>query len=286
MTDADRCAEITKRNARTFGLAANLLPRHKRRGVFALYAFCRQADDIVDRGVAGDRFARERLNAHRTSLIRAFDHVGSDPVFRELAWAVAEFNIPREPFYALLDGVGSDLSPSRFPNWLALEAYSARVASSVGEMCTHVFGVQEPRDLDEALARARQLGLAMQLTNVLRDVGEDARRGRCYLPEDDLARFGFERDDVLTDQQLAAHSTWRELMRFEIARARVFYTEAELGFAMLARDSQQCAMACARGYAAILNAIERQAYDTIRTRAVVPTWQKASVLWRAWMQTA
>jgi phytoene synthase len=286
MTDADRCADITKRNARTFGLAANLLPRARRRGVFALYAFCRQADDIVDRGVAGDKFARDRLASHRHALGRALKGEGSDAVFRELAWTITEFRVPADPLYALLDGVASDLSPFRYASWPALESYCVRVASSVGEMCTHVFGVQEPADLSAALERGRKLGLAMQLTNILRDVGEDARRGRCYLPEDELARFGFERDDVLTDLHLAAHSSWREFMRFEIARARGLYAEAEEGFALLARDSQQCAMACARGYAAILNAIERQAYDTIRTRAVVPTWQKASVLWRAWMQTA
>jgi phytoene synthase len=286
MNDSDRCADITKRNARTFGLAANLLPRNKRRGVFALYAFCRQADDIVDRGVAGDRFARERLGTHRTALTRAFEGTGTDPVFRELAWTISEFRIPREPLLAVLDGVACDLQPSRYASWDALESYCVRVASSVGEMCTYVFGTQEPADMPVALYRARRLGLAMQLTNILRDVGEDARRGRCYLPEDELARFGFQRDDVLTDTQLAAHGPWRELMRFEIARARTLYSEAETGFPLLARDSQQCAIACARGYAAILNAIERQAYDTIRTRAVVPTWQKASVLWRAWMQTA
>ena len=286
MTDADRCAEITKRNARTFGLAANLLPRNKRRGVFALYAFCRQADDIVDRGVEGDRFARERLGTHRASLMQAFTGIGTDAVFRERAWTISEFSVRHDPLLALLDGVACDLAPSRYANWAALEAYCIRVASSVGEMCTYVFGVQESSDLAVALDRARKLGLAMQLTNILRDVGEDARRGRCYLPEDELARYGFERADVLTDPRLALHSAWRELMRFEIARARALYSEAEQGFTLLSRDSQQCAMACARGYAMILDAIERQAYDTFRSRAVVPTWQKASVLWRAWMQTA
>jgi phytoene synthase len=281
MTDAERCAEITRQNARTFGLAANLLPRSKRRGVFALYAFCRQADDIVDRGVAGDPRAATELGAHRRALDAAVGGDARNEVFRELVWTIAEFGVPSSLLYTVLDGVGCDLQPARYSNWPELQAYCARVASAVGEMCTHVFGVQDAGDLPRALEHARQLGLAMQLTNILRDVGEDARRERCYLPADDLARFGFVRADVLTNTRIGASAAWRDLMRFEVARARALYSAAEPGIALLARDAQQCTMACARGYAAILDVIERQAYDTIRIRAVVPTWRKASVLLRA-----
>jgi phytoene synthase len=281
MSDADRCAEITKHHARTFTLAAALLPREKRRGAFAFYAFCRQADDIVD-GESADR--EEQLARYRCELDRTLAGRPATEVFRELSWSVAHFGVPREPLYELLDGIATDLHPERYATWDALQRYCASVASSVGEMCTFVFGVEAggARALECALQRARYLGLAMQLTNILRDVGEDSARGRCYLPDDDLAQFGFSREDVLGNPRIASGSRWRNLMQFEIARARTLYTAAEPGVGLLARDAQQCASACARGYAAILDAIESQAYDTIRTRAVVPPWRKAGVLWRAW----
>lgn len=283
MTDAAQSAEIAKRHARTFALAARLLPSEKRRGAFALYAFCRQADDIVDSIDAGQRNADARLLDYRRALDATLAGHARTAVFRELAWAMTHFGVPREPLYELLDGIAMDLEPTRYDTWEDLRQYCGSVASSVGEMCTYVFGIDGGRrTLECAIRRARHLGLAMQLTNILRDVGEDAGRGRCYLPNADLAAFGFDRGDVLRRSQIAADARWRALMQFEIARARTLYSAAEPGIGLLARDAQQCASACARGYAAILGAIERQAYDTIRARAVVPPWRKATVLWRAW----
>jgi phytoene synthase len=151
-------------------------------------------------------------------------------------------------------------------------------------MCTHVFGVTGgPATRERALRYARTLGIAMQLTNILRDVGEDAARGRCYLPEEDLATFGLTRDDVLASGTvLARDPRWRALMTFEIRRARALYDAAIPGIALLAPDAQRCASACARGYAGILGAIEANGYDTVSARARLGHWARVGVLWDVW----
>jgi phytoene synthase len=256
-----------------------------RRAAFALYAFCRVADDIVDdehrdADRAHTAAVVERL---RLRLERALAGAPDDPVFRELAWAAAEFDVPPAPLRGLIDGVARDLAVSRYESWPELAAYCAGVASTVGEMCAHVFGI--PADAESrqrALAHARTLGVAMQHTNILRDVGEDARRGRCYLPAEDLARFGLDAERVLHDPRVAERAGWAPLMRFEVARARALYDEASRGIPLLARDARPCASACATGYAAILTAIERLDYDTVSTRARVGAGQRLGILWRAW----
>jgi phytoene synthase len=150
-------------------------------------------------------------------------------------------------------------------------------------MCAHVFGVEGGAPaLSRALRYARALGIAMQLTNILRDVGEDARRGRCYLPADELAMFGLSRDEVLHDPQLAHDERWRPFMAFEVGRARSLYEAARPGIDLLAADARGCARACSHGYAAILGAIEQKGYDTISTRARVDLWSRAGILWNAW----
>ncbi len=284
LDDAGYCARIVRQHARTFTLASRFLPAEKRRAAFALYAFCRVADDMVDRAIVKcDHTIGRQLRAYRSSLDAALAGTPSGPVFRELALAAGRFGIPAAVMHELISGVARDLRPVRYTTWDALALYCEGVASSVGEMCTFVFGV--PAGVEarmRALRYARTLGLAMQLTNILRDVGEDARRGRCYLPDEDLAIFGLSRDDVLTNPGLADDERWRPFMAFEIGRARALYEAAAPGIRLLAPDAQRCAWACAHGYASILSAIERQDYDTVRTRAVVPAWRKTALLWDIW----
>lgn len=275
--DQSACAAIVRAHAKTFSLAAGLLPPAKRRGVFALYAFCRVADDIVDDASSTD--AARALDAHRARLQRALNGQGDDAVFRELAWTIAHFGVPAAPLEELVDGVARDLDPPRIADDDALRAYCEGVAGSVGEMCTPVFGVVgDGAARERAVSNARTLGVAMQLTNILRDVGEDARRGRCYLPDNALAAAGLTRDDVLHSPGVASAPGWPAMMRALIAQARAWYAEAEDGIALLEPDARSCAAACARGYALILDAIEAQGFDTMRTRAVVSRWRKAGVL--------
>ena len=290
--DARVCARITRAHARTFALASRFLPATKRRAAFALYAFCRQADDLVDSAddstPAGRGATSARLASYGRELDAALDGEPRGPVFRELARFVTAYRVPPEVLRELLAGVARDLEPVRYATWVELGRYCEGVASTVGEMCTHVFGVPGGAPARErALRYARTLGVAMQLTNILRDIGEDARRGRCYLPEDEVATVGLSRNRILEagqrrDGSLARDPNWRRLLCFQVARARALYAAAQPGIALLAPDAQRCATACATGYAAILDAIEARDYDTLSGRARVGNWGRATILWEAW----
>lgn len=281
--DAGHCRGIVRRHARTFWLASRFLPPVKRRAAFALYAFCRVADDMVDVGVReSPTDVIARLSAYRGLLDAAIAGRPEGPVHRELAAAALRFEVPARVLHELLDGVARDCAPARYRTWDELSGYCEGVASSVGEMCTYVFGVDgDIATQERALRLARTLGIAMQLTNVLRDVGEDSRNGRCYIPDEDLACFGLSRDDVLAGK-VGQDKRWKALMRFEIERARALYLRAIPGIALLAADSRRCAAACATGYAGILGAIESIGYDTFRTRARLGAVARAGVLWNAW----
>ena len=281
--DAAQCRQIVRTHARTFWLASHFLPHDKRRSAYALYAFCRVADDLVDLSAGNSPSQVElRLASYRRQLRDALAGRPGGPVFRELLHAVERHDIPTAVLHELLEGVASDCTPSTYATWPELYRYCEGVASTVGEMCTYIFGVvggEEERR--RAVTHARVLGVAMQLTNILRDVGEDARSGRCYLPEEDLATFGLSREDVRRGVR-PTDSRWRSLMTFEIARARSLYACAMPGIALLAPDSQRCAMACAVGYSGILGAIEQIGYDTFATRARLGLGARAAVAWHVW----
>ena len=285
--DAVHCERVTRAHARTFALASYLLPAAKRRAAFALYAFCRVADDMVDRAVERhDPGVAALLVDYRRQLDAALGGRPDGPVFRELARVVSDHQVPHAVLHELLDGIERDLVPVRYHTWADLALYCEGVASSVGEMCTHVFGVPAgPQAREGAIRHARTLGVAMQLTNILRDVGEDAERGRCYLPDEDLAMFDLAADDVLLGRVAARDERWRSLMAFEARRARALYAAAIPGIALLAPDAQGCAAACARGYAAILDVLERTGWDSLTGRASVGGWGRLAVLLDAWRDT-
>lgn len=282
--DAAECARITNTHARTFSLASRLLPFEKRRAAYALYAFCRTADDLFDRAEAQSALVLvQQIESYRAELQAALDGQPSSAIFRELNWVSKTYNVSAAPLFELLDGVSRDLIATTYDTWNELEQYCEGVASSVGEMCTYVFGVPAgPALQGRAIEYARTLGTAMQLTNILRDVGEDAQRGRCYLPAEDLARFQLTPTDVLANPRLPLEPRWRDFMQFEISRARALYAAATPGIALLSPDSQRCAMACAIGYAEILSAIEAQNYDTVSRRARVGNAERLRLLWNAW----
>lgn len=282
--DAAHCAAIVRTHARTFTLASYLLPLEKRRAAYALYAFCRVADDLVDQASPGtEALLAAQLEDYERQLAAALAGRPSGPVFREVAWVTREYEVPPDPLFELLDGVRRDLSPTRYVTWRELERYCEGVASSVGEMCTHVFGVPGGHEARlRAVRYARTLGVAMQLTNILRDIGEDVHRGRCYLPEEDLAMFGLTPRDVLTNPALSRDERWRPMMAFEVGRARALYEASMPGIALLSHDAHRCARACATGYAGILGAIEAQGYDTLSSRARITRRARLSILWDAW----
>ena len=282
-SDPLHCEKIVRRNARTLALASYFLPAKKRRASFALYSFRRSADDIVD-ACGPDRKAIARnLLEHRRALTEAIDGRPRGPVLRELRWAMREFDISSEVLFDLLDRVSRGANPPTWSSWEDLEKDCEIAAETVGTICTRICGIPGgPRQEQLALSHARTLGVAMQLTNILRDVGEDAKSGQCHLPDEELARFSLERDDVIGDPAIAQDPRWHRLMTFEIERARALYDRALPGISMLAEDSQRCAAACAIGYAAILDALENIHYDSVSSRASIGTFARIGVLWDAW----
>ncbi|MEO8334458.1 MAG: phytoene/squalene synthase family protein [bacterium] len=284
MSDRETCAALVRTHAKTFVAASRFLPNDKRRAAFAVYAFCRIADDIVDESPSASiPAARDALEGHRRSFVATVQGNPNGPYFRELAWAMQHFRISPTPFHALINTLHGDLTPGEIATWDALSNYCRGVASTVGVMCAHVFGLPaDAGERDDALRHARTLGIALQLTNILRDVGEDAARGRCYLPTADLAAFGIARHEVLDRTIDARDERWRGLMRHEITRARGLYSDAAPGIRMLSPDAQCCALICSRGYAAILGAIERRDLDSLRGRARVSASRKAIIILDAW----
>lgn len=288
--DASVCTRIVRVHARTFTLASRFLPPEKRRAAHALYAFCRWADDLVDSAPAARLEDVEReLDRYAQRLERTLTGAPDGPVFRELAWTIDRFALPAAPLRELLDGLRRDLRPVHPATWEELGRYCEGVASSVGEACVHVFGVTGGHaSYGRAVHFARTLGIAMQLTNILRDVGEDARRGRCYLPQEDLDAVGLSGSSVVAAVDAGRHAAlarapgWRALMEFEIARARALYDAAWPGHFLLQADARRCAVACSRGYAAILVAIEQLEYDSLGARARVGLANRLTVLWQAW----
>ncbi len=276
----DFCEAVTAVNSRSFFTASRLLPREKRRSVRALYAFCRKSDDIVDKPPIGRRdpdAVRDALAAWQTrSLKQTAD--GRDPV--ALAWSDArsQFGIPPRYAEQLIQGVARDITDNRYNTFAELTTYCYGVAATVGLMSMHIIGFCGA----EAIPYALKLGVALQLTNVLRDVGEDWEAGRLYLPLEDLGRFGLDETDIDAGQ---VDDRWRAFMRFQIGRTRQLYEEAWPGIGLLHEDGRFAIGAAAELYRAILAGIERNDYDVFSRRAHVNAWGKLrrlpSIWWRS-----
>ena len=273
------CRAITRHHARTFYFASACLPRPTRAHAYAVYGFCRWVDDGVDS--ARDRAeAAKKLATAREALDLAYSDRIASPGMVAFRRTVRARSIPKDWFEALLDGMEMDLDVTRYPTFAELDRYCYRVAGVVGLMMTHVFGYRSDGCFPNALA----LGTAMQLTNILRDVAEDFRMGRIYLPQDELARFGVD------ERQLASgrvDDRFLALMRFQIDRARHYYEEAEAGIPWLAGDSSRLTVrAMSRIYGGILGAIEGQGCDVFRTRARVSTPRKLATLAACQLETS
>ena len=257
------CRQVTREHGRTFYFACKLLPPPERRGVHAIYAWCRRADDIAD---TASTSGIDRAHAALDQWLDAIE-APIDPISRAFAWVVREYGIPVEPARDLIAGVRMDLGPLHFRTWEDLRWYSYCVAGTVGLMTAPLLGCTD----ESALPHALNLGIAMQLTNILRDVAEDAAMGRVYLPDEDLARFGVSRESLLC---LRPTGDFRGLMQFEIERARALYRDAHAGIGFLSRSGQITTIAGSHLYREILCRIEEQDYDVFRGRATVSTPQK------------
>ncbi len=269
------CEAITRQHSRTFFLASGLLPAEKRQAVRALYAFCRVSDDIVDRSLTADPLPA--LNAWRSHSLSAHP---SDEDLVSLAWADTrlKYGIPVRYAEQLLDGVASDLTHCRYQSFDELAEYAYRVASTVGLMSMHIIGFSGA----EAIPYAIKLGVALQVTNILRDVGEDWRNGRLYLPKEDLEQFGLAEKDIAAG---VVTPRWRKFMRFQIQRLRRIYAEAWPGIGMLAGDGRFSIAAASGLYEAILEDIEKHDYDVFSRRAHIGAVGKLLRLPEIWLRT-
>jgi 15-cis-phytoene synthase len=270
--------DITRSASKSFYLATLLLPRHKRRAIQALYGFLRTTDNIVDDGGPGATLAaleRWRIQARRPAEEQ--DH----PVL--LAWADTRdrHRVPQALADELIDGVAMDLTIHRYATYAALERYCYRVASTVGLMCLHIVGTADdgPDALATATPYAVQLGLAMQLTNILRDIGEDARSGRIYLPQDELHAAGYSEAEL---QAGAVTPAFRRLLEDQIARAETLYDASRAGIALLHPDSRFAIAAAAAIYRAILPKIVANDYDVFTRRAHLTLREKLVLLPKCW----
>ncbi|HEX8218890.1 MAG TPA: phytoene/squalene synthase family protein [Chloroflexia bacterium] len=273
------CAELIKHHSKSFYFSARLLPAAKRSAIMALYAFCRLSDDLVDEADAGGDTHAARLKARHDldSWSRLCDE-GSNPAHPVVhAWldTRARYGIPRQLPEELLAGIRMDLSIDRYATWDDLWVYCYRVASTVGLMSMYITGTQTMK----AVPYAVQLGVALQLTNILRDVGEDALSGRIYLPAEDMARFGYTEDMLLSG---ALNRNFVRLMQFEMARAHALYDSAWRGIAMLPADSRPAIAAAATLYRGILHKIVDLKYDVFNNRAHLSMGEKARSLPRVW----
>jgi phytoene synthase len=264
-----QCREIARVNSKTFYLSSLFLAPEKRRAVWAVYAFCRTADDIVD----GVTPAAERLAAidyWERALLDAYSGHAQDPIMIALTDAVERFAIPLQPALDLLRGARLDITVRRYASYEDLREYCYLVASTVGLLTSPILGYLSDAALDYGVA----LGRAMQMTNILRDVGEDARMGRIYLPLDELQRFGYTESSLFEE---VVDDAFVALMRFQIDRVRRLYAEAEPGIALLAPEARYTVRLALTLYRQILNSIESNRYDVYTKRAYVPFRSKMLV---------
>ncbi len=270
----ERCRQITAKYSKTFYIGTLLMPPAKRRAIWAIYVWCRRTDELVD-GPAADLTTTETLDQWERHLESVFAGHPINDLDVALVDTLERFPISIQPFRDMIEGQRMDLYRSRYETFEELELYCYRVAGTVGLMTTPVMGVDTtPRtapwdrgEVEDPTKEAIALGVANQLTNILRDVGEDARRGRIYIPQQELALFNYTEEDLFNG---VVDDRWRELMRFQIQRARKFFASAERGISLLSRDARFPVWAALMLYRGILDEIERNGYDVFRRRAYVP----------------
>ncbi len=286
----EACRQVTAEYSKSFYLATLLMPEEKRQAIWAIYVWCRRTDELVD-GPGAKFTTLDTLDKWEHQLEANFAGHAIDDEDVALVDTLERFPLDIQPFRDMIEGQRMDLVRNRYESFEDLWLYCYRVAGTVGLMSTVVMGVEPPAPtpwnpqqalsetgpIDEAIA----LGIANQLTNILRDVGEDARRGRIYLPLEDLALFNYTEEDLMRG---VVDDRWRSLMRFQIQRARKYYTEAERGIRALSRNARWPVWSSLLVYSQILDAIEANDYDVFSQRAYVSNARKMVSLPVAWLR--
>jgi phytoene synthase len=269
-----QCDNITKQHSKSFFWASQLLPEEKRSAVRALYAFCRTVDDIVDESQTGDR---DRKLEYWRKVVQDGTFDEGDLVAAAWGDTLNRYHIPRNYALQLIDGVNRDISQTRYQTFDELTTYCYGVASTVGLMSMYIVGFNTTK----AVPYAIKLGVAMQMTNILRDVGEDYRNGRLYLPLEEIALYGIRESDIAAGRNT---ETWRLFMKFQIDRTRKLYEKSWPGVMLLEQEGRFAIGAASVFYQGILDVIEANRYDVFRQRACLNARQKIQRIPSIWLR--
>ena len=271
----DQSKQIAKESNSSFYYAFSLLAKPKRDAMNTVYAFCRKTDDIVDEGDDPEELKFERLRKWRIELERALYGKSDSHLFNKLAAIIKQFNIPIDPFFDLIAGMEMDLQRKRYGSFEELVQYCYRVASTVGLMCIEIFGYKNKSAKDYAV----NLGLAMQLTNILRDVKKDSEKGRIYLPQNDILKFHYSDQDIFSKKY---DENFISLMKFEADRAKDFFMRANQALDFEDKPSLFPARAMQHIYHRLLTKLEVENFDVFNKKIKVGTFEKAAISVGVW----
>ncbi len=282
------CESVTKHHAKSFYFSAKFLPKHKQRPIYALYALCRHVDDEVDEAevsseaeaIAAVERWKDKLNFVYEGKSKKAKGNSEEQNLVLFAWEdlLKTYKIPQKLPLELMQGVLMDTHTNRYETFDELYVYCYRVASTVGLMSSEIFGYEKPETLDYAEA----LGIAMQLTNILRDIKEDATMNRIYLPQEDLRNFNVSEQQIFDNK---FDKNFVNLMKFQISRAREYYQKCEQGIPLLEKETRFCVLLAARIYGRILDEIEKQEYNVFKARAHTTKLQKIALIPKIWLES-
>jgi 15-cis-phytoene synthase len=276
MDPFEYCQQKAAASGSSFYYSFLFLPLERRRAIMALYAFCREVDDVVDE-THDLQIAQSKLDWWRGETAAIYDGEPTHPVCIALAQVSKQFNIPQELLLEIIDGMQMDLQQSRYLDFKNLQLYCYRVASVVGLLAAEIFGYQDR----QTLKYAHDLGMAFQLTNIIRDVGEDARRGRIYLPVDELQRFNVPAKDLLEGRY---SDNFRALMEFQIERAEHYYDQAMAQLPAVDRKSQRPGLVMAAIYRTLLREIRADGCKVLTYRTALTPVRKLWIATRTWLR--
>jgi phytoene synthase len=276
MTPDQYCQDKTAASGSSFYYSFMFLPPDKRRAITALYAFCREVDDVVDE-CSDENVARTTLNWWRTEVAAIYAGKPQHPVAQALVPLVKQFNLPQEHLLEIIDGMEMDLTQHTYADFEALQLYCYRVASVVGLLAAEIFGYTDRK----TLKYAHDLGIAFQLTNIIRDVGEDARRGRIYLPLDELAQFGVHTGDILNAKESEG---FYKLMQFQVERAQRFYQQAFEQLPTADRKAQRTGLIMADIYRATLDEVVASGCHVLKERVSLTPLRKLWLAYKTWLK--
>jgi phytoene synthase len=272
---SESAQEISKKSKSSFYYAFNLLPEDKRDAMNTVYAFCRKTDDIVDENSDSTDLKYEKLRKWRIEFEKSFSGNSEFALLNKLGKTISNFNIPLDPFFELIKGMEMDLQKDRYKSFEDLQLYCYRVASTVGLMCIEIFGYKHPSTKQFAV----DLGIALQMTNILRDIGKDAKNGRIYLPQEDLLKFNYSEQEILS---LIYNNNFRDLMVYESSRAKQYFNSATANLDLDDKKTMFAARAMQHIYYKMLENIIAADYDVFNNDIKVSKFEKVGIALGVW----